>query len=79
MMPPGAVKGPGDLSTPLGIHRRQKSRIEISIRLFKVLPRRCRLGGSPVPFGNGRTTVARASDFQLRRAIFPMPRPSLLS
>src|SRR5690242_15760149 len=46
---------------------------------FKVLPRRCRLGGYPVPFGNGRMTVARASDFQLRRAIFPKTRPSLLS
>ncbi len=50
---------------------KRKSRIEISIRAFKLLPRRCRLGGSPVPFGNGRTTVARASDFQLRHAMFP--------
>jgi hypothetical protein len=25
----------------------------------------------PFPFGNGRTTVAGASDFQLRHVIFP--------
>jgi hypothetical protein len=31
----------------------------------------------PFPFGNGRTTVARASDFQLRHVIFSL-RPSLL-
>ena len=49
----------------------EKPESEISIRVFKLLPRRCRLGGSPVPFGNGRTTVARASDFQLRHAMFP--------
>ena len=31
----------------------------------------------PFPFGNGRMTAARASDFQLRHVIFPM-QPSLL-
>ena len=31
----------------------------------------------PFPFGNGRMTAARASDFQLRHAIFSM-QPSLL-
>ncbi len=31
----------------------------------------------PFPFGNGRITAARASDFQLRHVIFPM-QPSLL-
>jgi hypothetical protein len=31
----------------------------------------------PFPFGNGRTTAARASDFQLRHVIFPV-QPSLL-
>src|SRR2546425_9441463 len=56
----------------------EKAESSFSIRLFKKLPRRCRLGGSPVPFGNGRMTVARASDFQLRRAMFPKTRPSLL-
>jgi DNA ligase-1 len=29
---------------------RTKTRIEISIRVFEILPRRCRSGGSPVPF-----------------------------
>jgi hypothetical protein len=28
----------------------QKTRIENSIRVFEILPRRCRSGGSPVPF-----------------------------
>src|SRR5207249_4070972 len=49
---------------------KRKSRIEFLDSAFKLLPRRCRLGGSPVPFGNGRTTVAGASDFQLRHVIF---------
>src|SRR5262249_60617507 len=30
--------------------RWQKTRIEVSIRVFEILPRRCRSGGSPVPF-----------------------------
>jgi hypothetical protein len=28
----------------------KKTRIESSIRVFEILPRRCRSGGSPVPF-----------------------------
>src|SRR4029077_4917452 len=52
-------------------HEHEKPESKRSTRVFKLLPRRCRLGGSPVPFGNGRTTVARASDFQLRHAMFP--------
>jgi len=32
----------------------------------------------PFPFGNGRTTVAGASDFQLRPVMFSEVRPSLL-
>jgi hypothetical protein len=65
---------------PLGTteEKAKKPNRIFAIRLFKKLPRRCRLGGSPVPFGNGRMTVARASDFQLRRAMFPKTRPSLL-
>ncbi len=60
------------LAFSLGMAEEKKKPNRIfSIRLFKKLPRRCRLGGSPVPFGNGRTTVARASDFQLRHAMFP--------
>ena len=31
----------------------------------------------PFPFGNGRMTAARSSDFQLRHVMFPM-QPSLL-
>ena len=44
---------------------------------FEILPRRCRSGGSPVPFSNGWMTVAAASDFQSRPAMF-CGRPSLL-
>ena len=44
---------------------------------FQILPRRCRSGGSPVPFSNGWMTVAPASDFQSRPVIF-CGRPSLL-
>ena len=58
-------------------HVQQKTRIEISIRVFQILPRRCRSGGSPVPFSNGWMTVAPASDFQSRPVIF-RGRPSLL-
>src|SRR5881392_2625801 len=35
-----------------------------------MLPRRCRSGGSPFPFRNGWMTVAAASDFQSRPAMF---------
>ena len=55
----------------------KKTRIEISIRVFQILPRRCRSGGSPVPFSNGWMTVAAASDFQSRPVMF-CGRPSLL-
>jgi hypothetical protein len=34
----------------IGCVTHEKTRIEFSIRVYEILPRRCRLGGSPVPF-----------------------------
>jgi hypothetical protein len=45
--------------------------------LFKYYPAYAVWADLPFPFGNGRMTVAAASDFQLRHVIFSV-RPSLL-
>jgi hypothetical protein len=42
----------------------QKTRIGLSIRVFKLLPRWCRSGDSPVPFRKGWMTVAAEFGFQ---------------
>jgi hypothetical protein len=38
--------------------------------LLKYYPANAVKADIPFPFGNGRTTAARASDFQLRHVIF---------
>lgn len=51
---------------------REKARIACAIRAFQnFYPADAVKADIPFPFGNGRTTVARASDFQLRHVIFP--------
>jgi hypothetical protein len=47
----------------------KKTRIEFSTRVFKLLPRRCRSGDSPVPFRKGWMTVAAEFGFQSRPVI----------
>jgi len=62
-----------------GLHRdREKPRTAFAVRGFKLYPTDAVKADIPFPFGNGRMTTARASDFQLRHVIFPI-RPSLLS
>jgi len=48
----------------------KKPESRIRSGFFEILPRRCRSGGSPVPFSNGWMTVVAASDFQSRPVIF---------
>jgi hypothetical protein len=58
-------------------HEEEKARAASQPGLSKHYPANAVKADIPFPFGNGRMTAARASDFQLRHAIFPM-QPSLL-
>lgn len=58
--------------------RKKKPGLLFAARAFqKHYPANAVKADIPFPFGNGRMTAARASDFQLRHAIFSM-QPSLL-
>ncbi len=50
----------------------EKARTAFAVRAFQnFYPADAVKADIPFPFGNGRTTVAGASDFQLRHVIFP--------
>jgi hypothetical protein len=68
-----------DLSVAIKIKMRSKKKPELLSQpgLSKYYPADAVKADIPFPFGNGRMTAARASDFQLRHVIFPM-QPSLL-
>jgi hypothetical protein len=58
-------------------HEQEKARTAFAARASDYYPANAVKVDIPFPFGNGRMTAARASDFQLRHVIFPM-QPSLL-
>jgi len=58
-------------------HEDEKTPNRRAVRGLNYYPANAVKADIPFPFGNGRMTAARASDFQLRHVIFPM-QPSLL-
>jgi len=62
------------------LRRQKNARIEkLDPGIQKILPRWCRSDESPVPFCEGRMTIAAESDFQSRPAILRINQASLFN